>query len=80
MVIFVLLMLVMAIILLQTYNRNTIDIENDSQVDENGNQIEGFWYYPNCMETVFGGMRCYPYHYYPYRRYYNPMFPWTYYY
>lgn len=37
---------------------------------------EGFWYYPNCMETAFGGTRCYPY-YYP-NRFSYPLFPWYY--
>ena len=37
---------------------------------------EHFWYYPNCMETAFGGQRCYP-NYYP-NRFYYPLFPWYY--
>jgi hypothetical protein len=37
---------------------------------------EHFWYYPNCMETAFGGKRCYP-NYYP-NRFYYPLFPWFY--
>jgi hypothetical protein len=67
-----LFILLMIIILFQEYN-----IPNDDN-NEDGN-IEPFWYYPNCMETVFGGMRCYPYYYYPYRRYYYPLYPWSYY-
>lgn len=82
MVIFILLLLVIVIILFKFYHQTPqsgVDEVNEYGYDENGNKIEGFWYYPNCMETVFGGMRCYPYYYYPYRRYFNPLYPWTYY-
>lgn len=45
--------------------------------EKNNNEIkEGFWYYPNCMETAFGGTRCYPY-FYP-NTYSYPLFPWYY--
>lgn len=37
---------------------------------------EPYWYYPNCMQTAFGGVRCYPY-YYP-NRFSYPIFPWYY--
>lgn len=31
------------------------------------------FFYPNCMETVSGNIRCYAYD-----KYYYPLFPWTY--
>ena len=65
-----LITLLMTLILIQTYN------PSESESDKS---IEGFWQYPNCIETVFGGMRCYPTYSYPYRRTYYPLFPWTYY-
>lgn len=65
MYVILLFVLLMAIVLIQAYSQNSMK--------------EGFWYYPNCVETVFGGVRCYPYYHYPYRRYYYPLFPWSYY-
>jgi len=35
---------------------------------------EHFWYYPNCIQTVTGSIRCYPY------SYYYPLHPWNYFY
>ena len=62
-----LFILLIVLILFEAYNKPA------------DNNIEGFYYYPNCMETAFGGSRCYPYYNYPYRRYYYPLYPWSYY-
>jgi len=61
-----------------------MEYQEDEMKDEKSgeDQIEGFWYYPNCMESALGGLNCYPYYYYPYRRYYYNSYygyPWRYY-
>ena len=69
MFVIIILILIMIYVYIQTCN-------NDQRNQGNQEKQENFWYYPNCMETAFGGKRCYP-NYYP-NRFYYPLFPWFY--
>jgi len=43
-----------------------------------GKHIENFWFYPNCLETMWSGVRCFPpYGYSPFRGYADPSNPYT---
>ena len=59
------LLILLLIVLLHVY----VIMMNTNSINTN----EHFVYYPNCMETVFGNLRCFPY-----SRFYYPLFPWTY--
>lgn len=42
------------------------------------NEVEHFFYYPNCLETMWSGVRCFPpYGYTPFRGYADPSNPYT---
>lgn len=70
-----LFLFILFLVIILSYGNNN----NMSLYEGFNDRYNKLWYYPNCMETIFGGLRCYPYHYYPYRRSFSPLFPWTYY-
>lgn len=45
----------------------------------NGNTVEAFWYYPNSTVGPGNVVRSAPFYYYPYRQYYQNLFPYVYY-
>lgn len=42
-----------------------------------GKHIENFWFYPSCMATVLGGVRCFPPSFAPFRETSNTSNPYT---
>lgn len=66
--IILILLLLLVIVFIRTYKQTEL-------INKNINK-EDFWYYPNCMQTAFGGTKCYPY-FYP-NRFSYPLFPWYY--
>lgn len=41
----------------------------------NSQQVEHFFYYPNCMDGIFGNVQCFPYMEDPRFRYFKSLLP-----
>lgn len=65
------IILVIILIILSVASRTMIHKASVRRSEEE--KIEGFWYYPNCLSTLFSGVRCYPpYGYAPFREWSDP--------
>lgn len=70
----IILLIILAAVLLVIYANM-----NKGMMYGNGNTVEGFWYYPNDVVGPGNVVRSAPFYYYPYRQYYQNLFPYVYY-